>query len=135
MRNPFKTFFSSIAHDIREFDRGNTDEQKVLDAVFFSAYRGMNVIKNRLPGTTSFCIFKTLFINGTKKKKYMTNADSVRHEYGHSLQEEYMGFFRYLKRVAIPSVKGYRKGLPTEEYYAQKWEHDADILGNVKRWE
>ena len=56
-------------------------------------------------------------------------------EYGHSLQEEYMGFFRYLKKVAIPSVRGYRKGLPTEEYYAQKWEHDADILGNVKRWD
>ena len=133
MSNPFKTFFSSIAHDAREFDRGNTDEQKVLDAVFFSAYRGRNVIKNRLPGTTSFSIFQTLFINGTKKRSCMTDADTVRHEYGHSLQEEYMGFFRYLKKVAIPSVKGYRKRLPLKEYYEQKWERDADILGNVKR--
>ena len=137
MGNPFKKFFASVKKDSDSFDWNNTEEQAVLDAVFFSAYKNRLVIKHRLPGSTSFSIFRVLFINATKDpaSKYRANTKTVRHEYGHTLQEEYMGFFSYMKKVAFPSLRGYRKKLSQEEYYAQKWEHDADVLGNVKRWE
>ena len=60
----------------------------------------------------------------------------MKHEYGHRLQFDKLGFFRYISRVAVPSVLAnllYKlKKLPYD-YYGSPWEREADMLGGVSR--
>ena len=59
----------------------------------------------------------------------------VRHEYGHTKQYDNMGPVKFIKDVAIPSMRGYTKSSKGEKinYYAQPWERGADINGKVDR--
>ena len=78
-----------------------------------------------------------IFLNG----KY--NTQTVKHEYGHSIQSEYLGFL-YLIVVGIPSAifnnlwdRLFHKKWPAEKriqwYYNRYPEKWADELGDVKR--
>ena len=63
---------------------------------------------------------------------------TLNHEYGHILQEQEMGTFKYFFIVAIPSVSFNYLSLNTkyhteEYYYNLPWEYDADIRGGVTR--
>ena len=65
------------------------------------------------------------------------DEDYVKHEYGHSIQSKYLGWF-YLLVVGLPSIiwagcfKKYRKVHKVNYYsfYTEKW---ADRLGGVER--
>lgn len=62
-----------------------------------------------------------------------TYKKDIQHEYGHTLQYDNMGPIKYIKDVAIPSMKGYTEIDDTVKYYSQPWERGADKLGKVNR--
>ena len=112
-------FFSRLREDIRAFDRKNTDESKVFSAHRFSCYRGVTVWKMRLKRSGSVGI---IFLDPRE------NADTLRHEYGHTVQLRRLGLFRYLFCIGIPSWRDWGK----EPYYDRPWEVTADVFGGVK---
>ena len=65
------------------------------------------------------------------------NEDYVKHEYGHSIQSKYLGWF-YLLIIGLPSLlwaglgKAYRKkhNVSYYSFYTEAW---ADKLGGVER--
>lgn len=69
--------------------------------------------------------------------EYQYNGKTLRHEYGHQKQSQYLGWF-YLPVIGLPSVIGnlifriefIRKRF---NYYHQPWEKWADKLGDVNR--
>lgn len=52
------------------------------------------------------------------------------HEYGHYLQQREMGWWRYLRKVAYPSVKDLLFG-PAQQHYKLPCEHDATQRGKA----
>lgn len=123
---PVKNFFAAIAEDKKNYSKTNENEKNVFEAYCFSCYKGTLVLK------TAFCAsFSFGFIGLSRKQQ---NLNTLKHEYGHRLQLKRMGFFRYLFKVACPSVTinilhRIRK-LPYE-YYSYPWEKEADELGKV----
>ena len=69
--------------------------------------------------------------------EYQYDGKTLRHEYGHQKQSQYLGWF-YLPVIGLPSVIGnlifriefIRKRF---NYYHQPWEKWADKLGDVDR--
>lgn len=61
------------------------------------------------------------------------SLNTVRHEYGHSLQSRYLGWF-YLLVIGLPSLIGnlLRRKFKFD-YYKQPWEKWADELGGAVR--
>ena len=57
------------------------------------------------------------------------DKNKVKHEYGHYLQLQEIGFAKYTYHVAIPSLEGYWNDV--DNYYSQPWEYGADLLGGV----
>ena len=65
------------------------------------------------------------------------DEDFIKHEYGHTIQSKYLGWF-YLLVIGIPSLiwagccKAYRKkyNVSYYDFYTEKW---ADKLGGVER--
>jgi len=122
--------FKKLREDKRNFDRGNTDENKVLDATFFSAYKGKRVYRMAGFGGRSFCL-GAMFISPKETAGNKDSVDIVRHEYGHTLQIEKTGILRYIFRIGIPSL--FTGKFPAPDYYNQKTEITADVLGGVSR--
>ncbi len=122
-----------IIIDAINYDKDNTDEQKVLDAHVFSSYKGKFVLK--LPiGTHAFSF--GIIVMGSD----VNDVNDVKHEYGHTVQFDNMGFWNYIKYVAIPSVTAYHldKDKDSElpyDYYTAPWEAEADAFGGVEREE
>ena len=85
-----------------------------------------NLFFHRRPQAASF-IF--LFIDS--REPDMENI--LRHEYGHSVQLRMLGLFRYIRYIARPSVRGYRRPMTVREYYSQPWEYIADLFGGAIR--
>ena len=118
-----------ISEDFRNYDTNNTSEEKVINAHVFSAYKRAFVLK--LPIGYNAASLRVIFL-GHKIK----NPNVVKHEYGHRLQFEKMGFFKYIARVAVPSVTAnllYKMKKLPYDYYGSPWEREADILGQVIR--
>ena len=127
-KTPKQPFFKGIKEDFKNYDKINENEEKVFKSKLFSSYKGTFVLKTPFRSSFSFGIIAL--------SKRQQNAETLKHEYGHRLQLRKMGLFKYIKRVAIPSVKAYRlhrKGKLTLDYYGSPWEHEADALGNVNR--
>jgi len=113
----------------KKIDKNNTDEDKVLKARFFSAYKGQLVIKMAGFKDRSFS-FGVMFISPKLEAGDQYAIDIVKHEYGHTRQLSRLGFFRYIKYIAIPSMKSE----PDDPgYFALPWEITADIYGGVDR--
>ncbi|MBQ2815580.1 MAG: hypothetical protein IJE65_02815, partial [Clostridia bacterium] len=100
----------------------------VFSSNYFSSYKGTFVLK------TSFdASFFYGFIGLSKTQQTETNLN---HEYGHAVQADNVGMFKYTFNVAIPSLTAnvldrYEK-LPYD-YYGSPWELEADMLGGVNR--
>ena len=107
----------------------NRSEQAVFQAKRAAFYNGRLILKTPFKASASFGI---IFIS-----KHQNNYVTLRHEYGHIIQLKSMGFFRFVARVAIPSLTGnilHRMGrLTSAEYYGLPWEHEADEYGGVMR--
>ena len=109
--------------------KNNTSEKAVLEARFFSYYKGAFVLK--LPIGKNAASFGILFIG-----RKVTDTNVVKHEYGHRIQLKKMGFFRYFSRVAVPSVTAnilYKMKKLPYDYYGSPWESAADFFGGVDR--
>ena len=115
-----------IIDDISNFDKDNIDELKVIDANYFSSYKDVFVIK--LPINNNAFSFGIIFLGND-----INDRNTVRHEYGHYLQLEELGIYKYSKYIVIPSLYGYWSNVPYDKYYSQPWEYGADLYGNVNR--
>ncbi|MBQ8611151.1 MAG: hypothetical protein IJ412_05500 [Oscillospiraceae bacterium] len=116
-----------LMEDIRNFDLDNTDENIVLESNFFSAYKGVPVL--RLANAKSSVSFGVIGLQKEKANKMLLN-----HEYGHTLQLDEKGALAYTLSVAIPSVVGFifdESLFGDFSYYGAPWEAEADQLGGV----
>ena len=129
---------NNYSDDVANFSINNTDEQRVYDAHYFSAYNGTLVFRHSIKGTTSCSIYGVIFLN---RDTDTIDKHTLRHEYGHSIQyrlltDSYGSFTAaqlYTFGVAIPSLINYWRNVPYEEYYSTPWERTADKLGGVNR--
>ena len=123
MGNRFAEASTNVAKDLQNFDFSNTDEQKVIEANYFSSYNGVPVFK--IPDNPwidrSFSYY-SIFLTSD------ANADTVRHEYGHSLQFMEMGPTDYFWCIGVPSMAKWGDGL----YYNRQQEVLADVYGDVQ---
>jgi RHS repeat-associated protein len=118
-----------IMSDITNYSKGNTDFGKVQEANLFSSYNGVIVVIVDAPAAYSYG--STLYLRKEER------PDIIKHEYGHSLQEDKLGGFAYTVGIAAPSF-AYNKyhtkrKLPENQYFSMPWEITADIFGGVKR--
>ena len=99
---------------------------------YFSFYKGAPVIKHYIKNdaVTSWAIFGIMFINGDDSK-LDRGIDTIKHEWGHFVQEKYYGELLYLIYIAYPSVT-HRGVNYYYYYYSQPWEYGADAFGGVK---
>jgi len=115
-----------LVEDIVNFDEDNQSEEKVLESNYFSSYKGVLVF--RVPIGKNAFSFGVMFIGDE-----INDITTVQHEYGHAVQYDEIGIYKYIKYVAIPSLYGYWSNVPYEEYYSQPWEYGADLYGGVVR--
>lgn len=105
-------------------------EEKTLGSKVFSRYNGRLVV--RLPiGRNAFSC--GIIVLGHKLAYNEAGIRTLKHEYGHILQLKAMGYFRFIRYIAIPSMKGYWTKVSHADYYSQPWEYGADKLGGVNR--
>ena len=99
-------------------------KKKALESNYFSAYKGVPVI--RIGGNRSGS-FGAIFL--TKETNNRNNPEDVlRHEYGHTEQLQQLGVVKYAIDIGIPSALEIGGGY----YYSRPWEITADIYGGVQ---
>lgn len=134
-------FLTNLAEDISNYDKNNTDAEKVKNAHYIQGYKGDNVIKEKLGPT--FAIGDMIFYDLRNDDEDVDERQkTLDHEYGHNRQYDNMGIKRYLLDVAFPSMNGVLKKARGElvdkdgnsmNYYSdQPWENGANKLGGVK---
>ena len=134
------SFVDNLLSDIRAFDPNNTDELTVYEANYFSCYNDRLIILHSSNFLTSGSFLGTIFLNHNNRQKAEDNAYAIevlRHEYGHSLQEEEMGTLRYLCKIGIPSVVynliSRNSQVLLDNYESMPWEYDADRRVGIQR--
>ena len=123
---PVVTFAENIAEDLRNYDTTNQSEEAVFSSNYFSNYKGVLVIKTPFDASFSFGVIGLSTIQ--------QNADTLKHEYGHTVQLKNMGTSRYIKDVVVPSITinllNRKKKLPYD-YFSYPWEAEANKLGGA----
>ena len=119
-----------IVNDAKNYDFFNTDETKVLVSKVFSSYNGTPVLRHDISGVTPFSVSNTIILN---KGKTVSNGgiDTVKHEWGHTVQQSLMGTPKYIIRIAVPSVISCIVNPPSKTYYSLPWERSADFFGGA----
>ena len=103
----------------------NQDATLAGEANVLSFYKGSTVINQKVVSTCS--AFGTIWKYG------LESAETIMHEYGHSVQERFLGL-SYWTNVAIPSILYFEFGSNSDiDYYSTPWERTADLLGGVNR--
>lgn len=104
----------------------NSDVNKVLNSNKVSFYKGVPVYRTNFNRSGSFC---AIFLNRASN----TVPDTVRHEWGHAVQQMILGPVKYGLFIGIPSAAefGKHKWPSTTDYYNRPWETSADIFGGV----
>lgn len=113
----------NVKEDIQNYDKNNTDEQKVLDSHYFSSYKGKLVIRTDMDRAGSLGI---LFISHNEDTAW-DRIDTIKHEFGHTKQLDQMGLVNYLILIGLPSWQKWG----ADSYYRKPWEITADIYGGV----
>ncbi len=126
---PVAGVISNVVDDVSNFDISNTSEETVLEAHYFSAYKG--TIAFKLPIGTNAFSFGFMFIGDKVGDKGLDPINIIKHEYGHSVQFREIGMLNYLKFVAIPSVLGCVFKVDYDVYFSLPWERIADKFGGV----
>lgn len=125
--------FRAVKDGINKFKDfvANESEAKALQDVKeygVAFYKGVLIIRTHFDASFSFGII------GMSEKQ--VDLDTLRHEYGHTVQMKNKGLLRYTTEVAIPSITINildRKGKLKYDYYGAPWEAEADMLGGVNR--
>ena len=123
---PIERFVEDVTQDIQNFDINNQSEENVFESNYFSNYKGTLVIKTPFDASFSFG-----FIGLSSQQQ---NSETLKHEYGHTIQLENMGVQRYITNVVVPSVTINildRQGKLPYDYYSYPWEAEANQLGGV----
>ena len=106
----------------------NQSEDTALKAKVLGFYKGTTIVRQNIVGTCS--------ILGTIWAESDISEIDLRHEYGHSIQERFLGPL-YLFTVAVPSVLYYwhdvKNNGSTVDYYSMPWERTADWFGGLNR--
>lgn len=121
-----------VWNDVKNYRFFNNDETRVLDSKVFSSYKGTPVLRHSVSFITSFSISNTIILN-RDETAINGGIDTVKHEWGHTVQQSLMGTPRCLTRIAIPSMIGCVVNPPTDVYYSLPWERSADFFGGVNR--
>ena len=107
-------------------DKSNCDVNVVMQADYFAYYEEHLVIK---VNAYFYASFNVIIVDRN------TDINIFKHEYGHALQYEKLGFKQYLTEIAIPSIVAWgvrENGLLPFEYYSSPWESEANSYGGVK---
>ena len=113
-------------HDKQAKSPDNTDPNLVIESDDWAYYNGVLVIK--VPFLDSSALFYGVILLGDQ-----CDAETLKHEYGHYLQLQQIGYVCYTVYVAAPSLFGSTQGLSNESYYSQPWEYIAEVLGQPVR--
>jgi hypothetical protein len=109
---------------------------KVTKAKYYCQCRDSNVYSWKLGGGLS--LGKYIFIPfAVDTRRHSAVVQYIKHEYGHSIQSKYLGWF-YLLVIGLPSLIWNKCGGKYREkhkksyydFYTEKW---ADKLGGVER--
>lgn len=107
----------------------NTNEEFVIEKLktqSIAYYKGVLVIKTPFDASFSFG-----FIGISHQQ---LDSDTLKHEYGRTVQLKNMGKAKYIVNVVIPSITinllDRQDKLPYD-YYSYPWEAEANALGNV----
>ena len=121
-----------VWNDIKNYNFFNEDETKVLNSKVFSSYKGTPVLKHDISGITSFSVSNTIILN---KSETVNNGgiDTIKHEWGHTVQQSLIGTPKYITRIAAPSVIGCIINPSSKTYYSLPWERTADFFGGANR--
>ena len=112
-----------VWNDVKNYSFFNKDEQKCLDAKVFSSYKGTPVLKQDISGG-SMSVCNTIFLSRSE-----WDVETVKHEWGHTVQQSLMGTPKFMTRIAVPSLIG--AALNVDDYYSQPWERSADFFGGA----
>ena len=106
----------------------NQSEETALKSKVLGFYKGSTIVRHNFGGT--FSIFGTIWAESN------IDEEVLKHEFGHSVQERFMGA-AYGYKIAIPSViyywYDYATDAPPSDYYSMPWERTADWFGGVQR--
>jgi RHS repeat-associated protein len=102
----------------------NSSESAVLNSNSVSFYKGVPVFRTA-PGSRSGS-FLGIFLDSNEKDDAY-GRDTVRHEWGHNIQQGIMGPARFALMIGLPSWQEWSN----RSYYTRPWEIMADIFGNV----
>jgi len=122
---PVVGFVEDVAEDFKNFDASNQSEEVVLESNYFSFYKGKLVLRTDLERSGSF---GALFISRAENNR-QNPQDTVRHEYGHTVQLEELGVIKYTLCIGLPSI--FEWGSHTY-YYDGVYEISADRYGGVQ---
>ena len=125
-----KATFDDVVNDVKNFSFFNNDETKVLESKVFSSYKGTPVLRHEISGITSFSISNTIVLNRAESINGR-GINTVKHEWGHTVQQSLIGTPKYLARIALPSIIGCIANPPSKTYYSLPWERSADFFGGV----
>lgn len=114
--------------------------KKVCKAKYCITYKDATVYTWNILGGMS--LGKYIFVPFTREDipmHYEFCSNYIMHEYGHTIQSKYLGWF-YLLVIGLPSLiwarcfNGYRQknNVSYYDFYTEKW---ADKLGGVERGE
>ena len=118
-----KATVSDVVNDAKNYSFFNKDEKKAFDAKVFSSYKGTPVLKQDISGG-SMSVCNTIFLSRGE-----WDVETVKHEWGHTVQQSLMGTPKFMTRIAVPSRIG--AGLDVDDYYSQPWERSADFFGGA----
>ena len=107
----------------------NSNIKAVLDSDKVSFYKGVPVYRTNYERSGSFCaIFLSRgYTNRNGVFIRENNPDTVRHEWGHTIQQMILGPGKYGLFIGIPSWQNWGN----TPYYSRPWEVTADIFGGV----
>ncbi|MCM1403973.1 MAG: hypothetical protein NC133_00480 [Prevotella sp.] len=115
-------FNTTLRQDLQQikYNPFNSDAAKVVSSQSVSFYQGVPYFRNNhLKRSGSFCA--VLLARGE------TDADAVKHEFGHNVQQLILGPVTFLMVIGIPSALE----LSVRPYYDRPWEITADLFGDV----
>ena len=121
--------YCKVSQDCKNYEKDNQSEKRVIEAHYFSSYKGKLVLKEQLVMGKSGFSYGVIFIGDDVR-----SADTVKHEYGHTVQLENRGIIKYTTEVVIPSVTAFvldEIGKLPYDYYGSPWEAEADRYGGA----